>query len=148
MQEVLTHEDFQVIFQWIKENILVGEILGRTLSSLEKEFASNIGIKKVDRIRVLSVNAIRPLPESLQEVAERYLNTDISSGITFGHVIFVRKDYEGIFNSLVKHELTHVLQVERLGGWKNFIEEYIKEVIQHGYEKAPMEIEATKNEWT
>ena len=137
----LPDESFASIIQWVKENIIVGEILGSPLTSTEKKFAKEVGIKNIDRIRVLKVNAIRPLPDELQEIAELYLNTDNSAGITFGHVIFTIKNCD-FYNELVKHELIHVLQVERCGGLEKFLQEYISQVLLHGYENAPMEIEA------
>lgn len=144
MAKMLPDESFASIVQWVKENILVGEIMGKPLLPFQKDFARKIGIQKVDSIRVLVVNAIRPLPDELQEIAEVYLNTDRSAGITFGHVIFVKS--HSLTSELIRHELSHVLQVERCGGLEEFLKEYISQVLMHGHENAPMEIEARSNE--
>ena len=42
---------------------------------------------------------------------------------------------------LLAHEFVHVAQYERLGR-EAFLEEYIRQIAEHGYQNAPFELEA------
>ena len=120
---------------------------GESLSNELKEFASKIGIKLPERIRILAVDKIpTPLHPLLQQASEATgLISKNTIGLTLRYGIFIRKDY--IFETrLYKHELAHVLQYEQLGGIKEFLNKYLSEVLTYGYPNAPLEKEARSKE--
>jgi len=47
---------------------------------------------------------------------------------------------------LLVHELAHVAQYERFGGFRPFLEQYLHECITIGYPAAPLEQEAKRVE--
>ena len=44
------------------------------------------------------------------------------------------------------HELAHVMQCERAGGFNIFLKQYLLECISFGYTNSPLEIEANEIE--
>src|ERR1700733_1192532 len=115
--------------QWVesKEKTILEH--GQPLSNELQVFASNIGIKHPERVRILVVDKI-PLPEHpmLQQACKE---TDFLSnntiGLTLSYGIFLRKDYVSELR-IYKHELGHVLQYEQLGGIRQFLEKYLREI--------------------
>lgn len=105
--------------------------------------AKRIGVASPERVRLRVVDEI-PLPENpaLRSAAEATgLISPLTIGVTLRYGIFVRSDFWGE-RRLVVHELAHVAQYERLGGFRLFLERYLFECITHGYPDAPMEQEA------
>ena len=119
---------------------------GRVLSPKERIFAKSLGIKQINRIRIVTVDAF-PQPEDaqLQEAAKRYgFDSPYAGGLTLGHTVLIKKDF--LQNPvIVPHELVHVAQVERMG-LKSFLRRYLTELEVVGYRKNTLEIEAYKKQ--
>ncbi len=49
--------------------------------------------------------------------------------------------------SLFRHELEHVYQVQRMG-WFKFYATYLIHAVKYGYDKIPVEVEASKIQYT
>jgi hypothetical protein len=102
-----------------------------------------IGVAHPEKVRLLSVGHV-PIPEhpDLRAAAEAtQLISPRTTGLTLRYGIFIRADFWGD-RRLVFHELVHTLQYERLGGFQQFLEQYLHECFTIGYPDAPMEQEA------
>jgi hypothetical protein len=94
-------------------------------------------------VKLLRVDQI-PMPQHPLLKAAAIATNLISPntiGLTLSYGIFIRSDYWG-HRQLVVHELARTAQYERLGGIKNFLQQYLHECVTIGYPAAPMEQEA------
>jgi hypothetical protein len=62
-------------------------------------------------------------------------------GLTLGRGVFLRRGHEAD-RLLLAHELRHVAQYEREGGIAAYIALYLRDLLQHGYDRAPFELDA------
>jgi hypothetical protein len=62
-------------------------------------------------------------------------------GLTIFRGMFLRQGYEGD-RVLMAHELRHVAQYEQHGSIGAYLAVYFRELLQHGYDRAPFEIDA------
>lgn len=102
--------------------------------------ASELGVIHPERVRILHANPIpAPVPQSWIKLARRVgFPVFAPTGMTLGHGIFA--SYESM--DLIRHELHHVAQFERLGGIAPFLRRYLFECLSEGYASAPLELEA------
>jgi hypothetical protein len=116
---------------------------GRALSSPEHSLARDAGIRYPERVRIAVVDAM-PQPEDaqLREAAQQVglLGPD-TVGLALGHAVLLRADFAADPDVLA-HELQHVRQYECYGSIKAFLSVYLPQVVQFGYQHAPMEISA------
>ncbi len=63
-------------------------------------------------------------------------------GLTARYGIFLREDYRHD-RSLLRHELAHTAQYERLGGIRPFLRQYLGEWLEVGYPSGALEVEAS-----
>jgi hypothetical protein len=129
--------------EWIEvqETIILAN--GVPLTEKQRSIASKIGIKDIDKIRLLHVKSIPEPDNSILNEASKAIGFISSQtlGITYQYGIYIRHDFWEN-ESLIIHELTHTLQFERLGGITDFLNQYIKECIYYGYNYSPLEKEA------
>ncbi len=113
---------------------------GRPLPPDLAEFASSLGIVSPDEIRIERTDRVAmPPPEFLSEAAIRLgLPVFRAAGMALGRGISATSENP----ALLRHELVHVLQFQRLGGHHAFMHRYIEECLRFGYRWAPLEIEA------
>lgn len=116
---------------------------GRSLEPQELEDAIRAGVLYPERIRICLVRDIPRPVNGLLGKANQMVNfvTDTTLGLTLNYGIFIRRDCQGD-RLLYFHEYVHVSQYERLGRFKGFLTQYIKECIEHGYLNSKLEIEA------
>jgi hypothetical protein len=116
---------------------------GVPLSEKEIGDARAVGVKELDRVRLLQVETIpRPSQPQLKAACDAIdFLTPATRGLTLGYGIFIRSDCWRD-RSLVVHELAHVAQYERLGGILPFLRRYLFECLTIGYSTAPLELEA------
>jgi hypothetical protein len=144
---MITQEQFRLLLplacSWAEEQERVILRDGVPLSPVEVADARSIGVSHPEKVRLLKVTRI-PMPEhpALRAAAEatRLISSD-TAGLTLRYGIFIRADCWGV-RPLVFHELVHTSQYERLGGFQQFLEQYLSECISIGYPAAPMELEA------
>jgi hypothetical protein len=87
-----------------------------------------------------------PIHSVLRAAAEQVgLISPQTIGLTLRYGIFIRSDCWGD-RRLVVHELAHVAQYERFGGFRPFLEQYLQECIDPGYPFGPLEQEAKRAE--
>ena len=120
---------------------------GLSLTEELLAIAKKVGVQCPDKIRIAVVNAVpTPAHPVLQTAcATTGLITPNTIGLTLSYGIFIRQD-ESWSKRLFAHEFAHVAQYERLGGIKQFLSQYLAEVLQYGYPQAPMEQEAIRAE--
>lgn len=115
---------------------------GAPLTSEQIAMASQVGVLRPEKIRILSVARISPPDDPLLlEIAEEmnFLGPD-TIGLTLGYGIYLREGY--ITDRLLSHEFRHVQQYEVAGSVQAFIAEYIQQIFQYGYYDSPYEVDA------
>lgn len=144
---MITQEQFKTLLPlacaWAEEQERVILRDGIPLTPAQAADAVKIGVAHPERIRLLSVSRI-PIPEhpALHAAAEAtQLISPLTGGLTLRYGIFIRVDCRGD-RRLVFHELVHTSQYERLGGFQQFLRQYLYECVTIGYPAAPMEQEA------
>lgn len=144
---MITREEFKVLLPlacaWAveQERIILRD--GVPLSPAQALDARSIGVAHPEKVRLLKVAriltpenpALRDAAHALQLISPR------TGGLTLRYGIFIRADCWDD-RRLVFHELVHTLQYERLGGFQEFLRQYLFECITIGYPAAPMEQEA------
>ena len=123
---------------------------GVALSQEQINLARALGVAAVERVRVMPVKAVPlPLPRWALAFAHRAgLISPHIAGMTLGYGIVLRTDCYGD-RRLLAHELTHVAQYERLGGWGGiggFLRQYLRECVWPGYPHGALEVEAQRAE--
>jgi len=144
---MITRKEFKVLLPlacaWAveQESLILRE--GVPLSPAQTTDARNIDVACPEKVRLLKVARI-PIPENpaLRDAASAIqFISPRTGGLTLRYGIFIRADYWDD-RRLVFHELVHALQYERLGGFQEFLRQYLYECITVGYPAAPMEQEA------
>lgn len=116
---------------------------GEPLTARQQADARLVGVAHPERVRILVVREI-PQPENpeLRTAAEAaHLISPFTCGMALRYGIFLREDRASERDLLV-HELTHTAQYERLGGFAEFLSQYLFECIMIGYPEGPLEQEA------
>lgn len=119
---------FPLAWDWAKaqEEFILER--GASLGPVYSIDAERVGIKDPSRVRVLIVDRI-PVPEDeeLAEAASRSLIiTAACRGVAIGHGIIIRLDCWGD-RELMVHQLIHVAQCERAGGFEPFLYQYLSQ---------------------
>ena len=107
-------------------------------------FAAELAIEHPEEIRVMEVKSIPlPAPRPLVKLASRWgLPLFEPAGMTLGRGIYVLEGHARV----LRHELVHVAQFQRLGGIEPFMRCYLAECLTHGYHDAPLEAEAREKQ--
>jgi hypothetical protein len=95
-----------------------------------------------ENVRVVVLDAF-PMPEDaeLRQEAERHgLGSRTEAGRTMGRAILL-KTWALDEPALLRHELVHVAQMDRLGR-EGFLRRYLLELEVLGYARSPLELEA------
>lgn len=129
---------------WVRRQERRGLLSGVPLTGPERADAAALGVRDPDRVRVVRV-AWMPMPNGLglrRLAGWAGVLVPEAAGLCLGHVVFVRAPFWENRRDLVAHELVHVVQYERLGGARAFLQRYFEECLTVGYAVAPMEREA------
>ena len=113
---------------------------GKPLEAEGLVFAAELEIENPEEIRVLEINPIpTPLPQPILKLAESWgFPVFSSAGMALGRGIYILEGHSRV----LKHELVHVAQYQRMGGIEPFMKQYLMECLLHGYLAAPLEEEA------
>ena len=102
-----------------------------------------MGVAHPERIRLLKVAQV-PLPAGrvLRRAAllTRLVSQD-TAGMALRYGIFIRSDFWQD-RRIIAHECVHTAQYERLGGFAEFLRNYLHECLEVGYPAGPLEQEA------
>ncbi|MBI3896924.1 MAG: hypothetical protein HY308_01350 [Gammaproteobacteria bacterium] len=115
---------------------------GRPLSAAEVDSARQLGVAHPEKVRVVVLDTF-PMPEDpeLRANAERYgMGNHSENGRAIGYAIMLKPQYKDE-PTLLRHELVHVGQHDRLGRTA-FIRRYLVEMEMMGYARSPLELEA------
>jgi hypothetical protein len=116
---------------------------GNALSAPALDLARLVGVARPEDVRILLVPRV-PAPDHpvLQRACAQigFLGPG-AIGLTIGHGLFLRHDFEGD-RILLAHELRHVAQYEQQRSIAKYLAVYFAELLQHGYDRAPFEIDA------
>lgn len=105
-----------------------------------------MGIASPERVRLRSVRQVPPVNGLLRWIGGHLgVVSGQTIGMTLRYGIFIREDHWGD-NRLIVHELAHVAQYERFGGFHPFLKRYLHECINPGYPFGPLEQEAKEAE--
>lgn len=144
---MITRQEFNVLVPlacaWAveQESMILRD--GVPLSPAQTTDAESIDVAHPEKVRLLKVARI-PVPENpalRDAVRAIQLISPRTGGLTLRYGIFIRVDFWDD-RRLVFHELVHTLQYERLGGFQEFLRQYLFECITVGYPAGPMEQEA------
>ena len=116
---------------------------GVPLSAAQMADARRIGIAFPERVRLLRVPQI-PQPEHplLRAAGEQIgLITSQAAGLTLRYGIYICA-HSWDDRHLVVHEMAHVRQYEKLGGFAPFLRQYLTECLTVGYHDSPLEQDA------
>ena len=120
--------------------------IGVPLSVGQTETARQLGILHPEHVRLHGVQRVPPLNGLLRRAGETLgVVSGRTVGMTLRYGIFIRQDRWGDRRLLV-HELAHVAQYERMGGFLEFLEQYLQECINPGYPLGDLEQEAKRAE--
>jgi hypothetical protein len=113
---------------------------GKPLEADTLAFARELAIEDPEGIRVLEVKPIpMPVPPPLLKLAQSCgFPVFAPAGMTLGRGIYMLEGHSGV----LRHELVHVAQYQKLGGIEPFMRQYLVECLAHGYFEAPLEAEA------
>lgn len=125
--------------RWAERQELLILREGRPLSEWETMWATDVGVKKPEAVRILPVPRI-PTPGSWFTRLLRIFSEG-PTGMAVNYGIYLEAS-QATNPSLLVHELTHVAQFERLGGIDAFLREYITQCIRDGYWESALEKEA------
>jgi hypothetical protein len=117
---------------------------GQALDGEGLAFARELEIAEPENIRVLEVKSVPlPAPRPLVKLATRWgIPVFEPAGMALGRGIYLLDGHSRI----LRHELVHVAQYERLGGIEPFMRQYLTECLVHGYLDSPLEVEAREKE--
>ena len=131
---------------WAEARSVEIQSAGAPLDMDTIELASKIGVAKPERVRIVYVDRV-PLPEdpSLRStaIATGLLGAD-TAGLTLGYGIYICGRY--FDRRLLSHELRHVYQYEQAGGIAAFLQVYLMQIADFGYDLAPIEVDARAHE--
>ena len=119
---------------------------GVALSAAQADKAQQIGVSHPEKVRLLAVDTIPPTNHLLRTIGAKLgFVSSQTIGMTLRYGIFIQADHWGDRRLLV-HELAHVAQYERFGGFRRFLFQYLQECINPGYPLGDLELEAKKAE--
>jgi len=126
------------------ESIILREGVG--LSAAEADKACQIGVVHPEKVRLLAVDVIPPTNRLLRGIGAKLgFVSSQTIGMTLRYGILIQREHRGDRRLLV-HELAHVSQYERFGGFRGFLYQYLQECINPGYPLGDLELEAKKAE--
>jgi hypothetical protein len=128
--------------EWVQAQSEIGLSTGRLLSPEELADARRVGVLAPEKIRLVVAPAL-PLPDdaALRETAvSRGLLRPEFRGLTLGYAIFIVEGH--LSRKLLSHECRHVHQYENAGAIREFLVEYLAQIVRFGYHDAPYEIDA------
>ena len=127
---------------WARQQESIILKTGAPLSPGQASTARRMGIACPERVRLRSVRQVPPLNGLLQWIGDHLgVVSSQTIGMTLRYGIFIRDDHWDD-RRLLLHELAHVAQYERFGGFNAFLKRYLHECMNPGYPFGPLEQEA------
>lgn len=136
----MNEEQKQIIMQWVMDQAATK---GRSLTQHEYDLARAVNVRHPENINLVEVDEMPGVPAEVRDLSYQYLNPRFANGLTLGQTVFIIKDQ--ISDRLLRHEFRHVYQVERMG-LPQFMDQYLREILEDGYENSSLEIDARAHE--
>jgi hypothetical protein len=136
-----------LVTSWAALQEVQGLATGAPLHAALLLVARHVGVVHPWLIRLALVEAL-PLPDDpLLRAAAQHLGVlgPDTHALTLGYAVFVRAGCAT--GRLVAHECRHVAQYEQAGGVAAFFAVYLAQLVQCGYDQAPLERDACAHEW-
>jgi hypothetical protein len=129
--------------RWVRREETAILAAGQPLTGAQLADARRAGVARPEKIRLQFIDPIPlPGPWLLRELGIRTgLVGSRTAGITLGYGIYVRTPFRHD-RELAVHEFVHVGQYERLGSIAAFLRAYLRECLDPGYPRGPLEQEA------
>ena len=120
---------------------------GKPLSAWQAADAVEVGVLRPEAVRILRVPGLpRPdCPHFCSLATQSGLDLTRSQGMALGYAVLIRHSALGD-RRVLRHELRHVAQFEAAGSLSHFLEEYLAQMVLHGYRDAPFEVDARRHE--
>jgi hypothetical protein len=131
---------------WAEEESARALRAGEPLSREERDLALRAGVEFPERVRIRRVVSLPEPDEAMLRAAGRTagLIDPRMIGLTLGYAVFVRRGHDA--RRALSHEFRHVRQYEQAGGIAAFLPIYLRQVLELGYEEAPLERDARAHE--
>jgi len=137
---------FPLAVQWARRRERDALRHGRPLRPEEMRLARRMGVREVQKIRIVETERI-PMPGAgFLGMAAHWTGFHQSDpwGLSLGYGVFVRRGWPGSREQLLAHEFVHTAQYERCGGMRPYLVRYLRECLTLGYAESPMEQEAVR----
>jgi hypothetical protein len=134
---------------WVEAQGNLVALAGDPLNELGLKIARQVGVEKPEKIRIQLVSDFAlPVEQPLRDVViyTGLLGSNID-GLTLGHSVLIRRGHHRDIG-LLSHEFRHVQQYEKYGSIAAFLSDYLWQVAEFGYRKAPLEKDARNHELT
>jgi hypothetical protein len=138
------HRLIPLACEWAEAQATELTAQGRPLTAEERALATAVGVREAERVRVAEV-AVIPSPEHplLARACRQLGFLGIETvGLTLGHGIYLRRGLRAGASATLAHELRHVEQYERFASVSAYLEVYLPQLLEHGYDAAPFEVDA------
>ena len=131
---------------WVQAQAAEAQLTGQALNASTVKLAGEVGVAHPKLIRIAEVEPL-PMPDDpdLRDAAIQagLLGPGIV-GLTFDYSVFIRRGYRTV--RLLRHEFRHVYQYEQAGSICAFMRNYLLQIVDVGYHKAALEIDARAHE--
>lgn len=133
---------------WVREQSEHILLEGRPLTDVERGIALRTGVQHPEKIRILTVSTIPEPEESMLAYLCEYTGMlgPQTIGLTLEYGICIREGAD-LNTGLLAHECRHVAQYEELGSIAAFLDAYLTQILEYGYEAAPLEVDARTRAW-
>jgi hypothetical protein len=120
---------------------------GKPLSPWQAADALEVGVLRPDAVRILRVaNLPQPdCPHFRSLATQSGFDLGGSAGMALGYAVLICHSALGD-RRVLRHEFRHVAQFESSGSLSRYLEEYLAQIVQHGYRDAPFEVDARRYE--
>lgn len=131
---------------WVEAESTRVAAAGIPLGELGLKLANKVGVGLPELIRIEFVDEF-PLPDDplLKNFALQvgFFGPQMA-GVTYGHSVLIRRGEASV--RLFSHEFRHVQQYETFGSIGAFLNEYLRQIVEIGYDEAPLEKDARDHE--
>jgi hypothetical protein len=132
-----------IAIEWVSAKERVALENGVALRKNQLSDARDLGVRYPERVRIFLVAQIpfpkHPILKAVTDITR--LISEHTAGIAFQYGIFIKSEFSSN-RYLLAHELAHTAQYEKFGGISLFLQQYLSECLEYGYDNAPLEKEA------
>jgi len=146
MRRIIVGAVLPIAWTWAAghESVILRQ--GVALSEAQADKAGKVGVVYPEKVRLLAVDGIPPTNRLVRGIGTKIgFVSSQTIGMTLRYGIFIQTGHWGD-RLLLVHELAHVAQYERFGGFRRVLYQYLQECINPGYPLGDLELEAKRAE--